>query len=123
MLTALAAVLRTCCLCALTEGCKACGRELLCGSVMVPFALLRWPNLVKTCLTSKYFGLKYISFILCGSYVMSELERHHHIMTENKRRAVLACESSGVCGYRRGEQGNFQCSLLLSMPWKCEGTI
>lgn len=93
-----------------------------CGSIRVLFALLKWPNLVKTCLASKYFGLKYISFILCGSCMMSELARHHRIIAENKHR-VVACESSGVCGYRRGEQGHFPCSLLLSVPWKCEGTI
>lgn len=98
----------------------------LCGSIRVLFALLKWPDLVKACLTSKCFGLEYISFILRGSCMMSELARHHHMrttQTENKHRAVMACESSGVCGYRRVEQGDFQCSPLLPVPWKCEEII
>lgn len=31
---------------------------------------------------------------------------------QNKCRAITAYEASGVCGYRRGEQGNLQCFQL-----------
>lgn len=105
---------------------KLVAESCLCGWAMVLFASFKSPNLVKlcsleisiygciveACLTSTFFVVKDRSFILHGSYMMGELKRHHPILRENRFRAVTACESSCVWGYRRGEQGRAQCSPL-----------
>lgn len=98
----------------------------LCGWAMVLFALFKSPNLVKlwsfeisiysctveACLTSKFFVVKGVSFILRGSYAVGELKRHRPILRESRYRAAMACESSGVWGCRRGERGKAHCSPL-----------
>ena len=69
---------------------KLAVESYLCGWALVLFALFKSPNLVKlhsfeisiydctveACLTSKFFVVKDISFILHSSYMMGELKRH-----------------------------------------------
>jgi len=76
---------------------------------------------VEAYLTSKFFVIEDISFILHGSYRVGELQRRHPILRESRSRAVGACESARVWVYRREEQGKARCSLLLR--FLCPGNV
>lgn len=138
MLLALAAVLRTCCLHALTEGCETCGRELSLWqgygtfffalmaifSETVTFEVPIHSCAAKSCLTSKFFGLEDTSFILRGSYTMSELMRRHHVMTEQVQSHHSLWSLWCLWLQKRWTRKFAVLSALpLSVPKKCEGTI
>lgn len=137
-LLALAAVLRTCCLHALTEGCETCGRELSLWqgygtfffalmaifSETVIFEVPIYSCAAKSCLTSKFFGLEDTSFILHGSYTRSELTRRHPVMTEQVQSHHSLWSLWCLWLQKRWTRKFAVLSALpLSVPKKCEGTI